>query len=85
MPIISQFFGITIYMFWKDHMPAHFHAKYGGEEITMDIETGAIRGSMTKRAISMIDEWRKTHIDELRQDWKLAMNKAALNEIQPLD
>jgi hypothetical protein len=33
----------------------------------------------------MIDEWRKTHIDELRQDWKLAMNKAALNEIQPLD
>jgi hypothetical protein len=48
MPIISQFFGITIYMFWKDHMPAHFHAKYGGEEITMDIETGAIRGSMTK-------------------------------------
>jgi len=85
MPIISQFFGISIYMFWKDHMPPHFHAKYGGEEITMDIESGSVQGNMTKRAINLINEWRQIHIEELRKDWDLAIEKSALNEIQPLE
>jgi len=85
MPIISQFFGISIYMFWKDHMPAHFHAKYSGEEITMDIETGTVQGKMSMRAVSLINEWRQLHIEELRNDWSLALAKAALNEIQPLE
>jgi len=85
MPIISQFFGISIYMFWKDHMPPHFHARYGGEEIIMDIESGSIQGNMTKRAIYLINEWRQIHIDELRKDWDLAIEKSALNEIQPLE
>ncbi len=85
MPIISQFFGISIYMFWKDHMPPHFHAKYGGEEVIMDIETGLIQGTMTKRAVNLVNEWRLIHIEELRNDWDLAMKKAALNEIRPLE
>lgn len=85
MPIISQFFGISIYMFWKDHMPPHFHARYGGEEIIMDIESGSIQGNMTKRAINLINEWRQIHIEELRKDWDLAIEKSALNEIQPLE
>jgi len=85
MPIISQFFGISIYMFWKDHTPPHFHAKYSGEEITMDIETGAVEGKMAKRAINLINEWRQIHIEELRNDWNLALAKSALNEIQPLE
>jgi Domain of unknown function (DUF4160) len=33
MPIISKFFGIIVYLYWKDHAPPHFHAKYGDEEI----------------------------------------------------
>ncbi len=85
MPIICQFFGISVYMFWKDHMPPHFHARYGGEEIIMDIESGMIQGSMSKRAVNLINEWRLLHIDDLRNDWNLAMSKSALNEIQPLE
>ena len=29
MPIISKFLGIIITMYWDDHSPPHFHAKYG--------------------------------------------------------
>ena len=29
MPTISQFFGIVIQMFWREHAPPHFHALYG--------------------------------------------------------
>jgi hypothetical protein len=29
MPILSRFFGITIAMYYQDHQPPHFHARYG--------------------------------------------------------
>jgi len=41
MPTISRFLGIVIAMYWNDHSPPHFHAKYGEYEITVDINTGA--------------------------------------------
>jgi hypothetical protein len=28
MPIISEFYGIKIMMFWNDHMPPRFHAVF---------------------------------------------------------
>jgi len=31
MPVISRFYGIVILMFFQDHHPPHFHAKYEGQ------------------------------------------------------
>ncbi len=31
MPVISRFYGIVILMFFQDHNPPHFHAKYEGQ------------------------------------------------------
>jgi hypothetical protein len=42
MPEISRFFGIIIAMFAKDHVPPHFHAKYGEFKATFDINTGEL-------------------------------------------
>ena len=36
MPIISRFLGITITMYWNDHLPPHYHAKYGQYEILVE-------------------------------------------------
>jgi len=85
MPIISRFFGIIIYIFWRDHSPPHFHAKYGDDEITVEIESGIINGSMSKRAIKMIQEWQEIHKAELLSNWKLAEQKKALFPIKPLE
>jgi hypothetical protein len=41
VPTISYFFGITIQMFWRDHVPPHFHALYAEHETVIDIETFA--------------------------------------------
>ena len=38
MPTISMFRGIKITMYWSDHMPPHFHATYGGEEVIVSIK-----------------------------------------------
>jgi hypothetical protein len=47
MPSISQFFGVSIYMYFNDHMPSHFHAEYGEHEAVYDIETlDILRGGL---------------------------------------
>ncbi|MDO8476517.1 MAG: DUF4160 domain-containing protein [Candidatus Rokubacteria bacterium] len=33
MPEISRFFGIIIAMFYNDHAPPHFHARYGEQRV----------------------------------------------------
>ena len=39
MPRISQFLGILIYMYYNDHLPPHFHAKYAESEVLIKIDT----------------------------------------------
>jgi hypothetical protein len=85
MPIISRFYGIIIFIFWRDHCPPHFHAKYAEEEITMEIQSGIVNGSMVKRALNLIDEWRIIHVTELMEEWKLAEQRKSLFTITPLE
>jgi hypothetical protein len=85
VPVISRFFGIVIYMYWRDHMPAHFHAKYQDQEITVDVVTGEVKGQMGRKALSIIQEWREIHAAELMENWELALQKRALHPIKPLE
>jgi hypothetical protein len=85
MPIISRFFGIVIYMYWRDHMPAHFHAKYQDQEITVDVATGEIKGQMGRKANALIQEWRELHLTALLEDWELARQQKELHRIEPLE
>ena len=86
MPIVSRFFGIAIAFYWEDHLPPHFHANYGGDEAMIDIRTGTvIRGSLPRRALSMVDEWRTAHVDELLNDWERARQRQPLAYIAPLE
>lgn len=57
MPELSRFLGIVILMYYRDHPPPHFHARYGEFEATFSIETGnIIEGNMPKRAASLVRE-----------------------------
>ena len=86
MPVVSRFFGIVIAFYWEDHLPAHFHAKYSGDEAMIDIRTGEIvRGSLPRRALGLVQEWRELHIDELRSNWDRARERRPLTYIDPLE
>jgi len=85
MPVISRFFGIVIFMLWREHRPPHFHARYGDEEITVEIETGKVNGNMTKRALNLVLEWRELHKEDLAREWELVEQKKALFPIKPLE
>jgi len=85
MPVISRFLGIIIVMYWDDHAPPHFHAKYAEYEITVNILTGVVEGKFPKRALKHVIEWYELHKDELIEDWRLCQNKEAPKPIEPLE
>lgn len=70
-------------MYWSDHAPPHFHAKYNGYEITADIESGVVRGQFPKRALRAVLDWLDLHKDELLENWSLAQQDEPLNPINP--
>jgi len=50
MPEICRFYGIIVFMNYNDHDPPHFHARYQDQEITVEIQTGIVQGTMSRRA-----------------------------------
>ena len=86
MPVVSRFFGIAIVFYWEDHLPPHFHAKYSGDEALVDIGTGEVlRGSIPRRALSLVNEWREIHVAELLANWERASRRQPLRYISPLE
>lgn len=85
MPEISRFFGIVIYLYFDDHAPPHFHAKYAGKEVLIRIDNLSIlRGALQPRALGLVMEWASLHKVELQNAWNLAENSQPLPYIQPL-
>jgi hypothetical protein len=85
MPRISEFYGIVIEMYWSDHNPPHFHAKYGEHRAEVDIRTlGILRGRLPAKASGLVTEWATLHQDELLLQWDRARNHQPLEKIDPL-
>ena len=53
--------------------------------MTVEIDTGAVTGTMPRRALGLIEEWRELHKEELLEDWRRAVEKEPLNAIEPLE
>ena len=85
MPELSRFFGIVIYMNWRDHPPAHFHAVYGEHEALITLDGKVYSGALPGRALSLVREWLALHREELALIWELAMARKPLNLIDPLE
>jgi uncharacterized protein DUF4160 len=85
MPRISSFFGIVIEMYFGDHPPPHFHARYSGESAKIEIATGdVLAGSLSNRALRLVREWVEQHRDELEANWERAVNNDKPEPIEPL-
>jgi hypothetical protein len=86
VPVVSRFYGIAIVFYWEEHLPPHFHAKYAGDEGMIDINTGAlIQGSLPRRVLSLVNEWRVARQAELIADWERARRRMPLAYIEPLE
>lgn len=86
MPTISEFFGIVIQMFWREHAPPHFHALYGEQEALINILTlEVIAGKLPRRAFALTIEWAAEHRSQLIEDWDLCQARQQPKKIPPLE
>lgn len=86
MPRIAEFYGIAIYMYYRDHGAPHFHAVYGEHEAVITIRgLRVIEGRLPQRALALARAWGKLHVEELERDWELARGHRPLRRIAPLE
>lgn len=84
MPAISMFYGIVIYMYYRDHMPPHFHARYQGQEAVFSFDGDLMEGEFPARQKKLIAAWAVLNSEDLEANWELARNKQELFKIRPL-
>jgi len=85
VPRISAFYGVVIYMYWREHGPPHFHAEYGDHEALIVIRDGRVyAGGLPVRALRLVREWRRLHLEELEHAWELASRHQDPGSIEPL-
>jgi len=72
-------------MYFGDHNPPHFHAKYGDYEALVSIEDlSVLEGEIPKRALNMVIEWAVLHKKELENNWLYVSENKLPQKIEPL-
>ena len=84
MPRISSFYGITILMFFGDHNPPHFHARYGGQVARVALDGSILDGQLPRRTTRLVHEWISLDESELEVCWERAVNHELPGTIDPL-
>ena len=87
MPKVSEFFGISVYLYWYDdtrHKLPHFHALFGGHMAVFDLDGKCIAGDIGKRAARLVREWAHERKPELTSAWKRAIQGRDIPWIKPI-
>ncbi len=75
MPILSQFRGISIYMYSEPdarHRLPHFHAYYGEHAATFAITPpGQLEGTLPRTQLRLVLAWAELYQREIDENWRL--------------
>jgi hypothetical protein len=85
VPEISRFYGIVITINFDDHLPPHFHARYGEHRAAIGLDGTVISGWLPSRALRLVRTWSAQRHSELLEDWERARDLQPLVPIAPLD
>ena len=83
MPVISNFYGIVIKMYFQqaEHNPPHIHAIYGEYIGAIDIKSGRLlEGDLPSRALKLVQEWLDSNREQLLEIW----NSQEFTKLPPL-
>lgn len=87
MPIISQFYGIIVKIYFKEgerHHKEHIHINYNEYEAIYDMQGIMIRGNLPKKQRKMVEAWITIHEIELIALWKEINESGEYFKIEPL-
>ena len=85
MPELSRFLGMLIFMYFKDHPPPHFHAKYGKHEVQIEISTMQVMaGQLPRPQLALVVAWGLLNQRALMRAWDAVSKDHAPGKIPPL-
>ena len=88
MPVISDFYGIVIFLYYYDkgqHNRPHFHARYAEFEAVIAIDNGDIlAGDLPISKMRLVQAWTEIHRKELMRAWGRAVTGYKPDKIEPL-
>jgi len=86
MPEVCRFYGIIIRMFFRDHLPPHFHVEYAEYKAKINITDGEIiEGSLPRKALRLVQAWTEIHRDELMINYQQSLKEGGIiSRIEPL-
>jgi len=72
-------------MYFNDHHPPHFHAKYNENEVIIAIrDLKVLKGELPPRALKMVKEWAKLYEKGLLENWHQIQNGESWEKLPPL-
>ena len=87
MPIVSQFYGIIISMFFNDidkhHLP-HIHVQYDKYRCTFDLKGNILSGNIPNKQIKLVQAWIELRKEDLITLWNTLQNENGSFTIEPL-
>lgn len=87
MPIVSQFYGIIISMFFHDtakhHLP-HIHVQYTEYRAAFDLNGNMLSGDMPSKQKKLIEAWIEMRKEDLTTLWNILQKGNNGFSIEPL-
>lgn len=87
MPVVSQFYGIVITMYFDEntkHNLPHLHAEYAEYDAVFNFSGEIISGKFPVKQRKMIEVWISIHKDELNSLWNTMHIHNDFFKIDPL-
>lgn len=88
MPLISQFYGILIYMYRElggHHNQPHIHIKYNEYEMSMTLNGKKLNGNLPGKQKKLVVAWIELHKEELKAAWYTLNNDGEIIKIKGLE
>ena len=87
MPIVSQFYGIIISMYFNDidkhHLP-HIHVQYAEFRCSFDFDGRILSGNIPNKQRKLVEAWIEIRKEELITLWNLLQNGDKGFRIDPI-
>lgn len=84
MPLICEFLGIKVYMFYHDHLPPHIHLRGTDFKAVVSLPDGnLLAGLLPRRVKGVVAAWIKGEAKTLLEDWRRAQAGEPLLRVNP--
>ena len=88
MPIVSQFYGIIVRIYFNDsekHYLKHIHVQYNEFEAVYSIkDSSVLNGKIPPKQHKLVVAWMEIHREELYALWNVSQNEGESFKIDPL-